>query len=337
MLLGRGDYPKAMINHTYYRALQTRDRRFDGRFFTAVRTTKIFCRPVCPAPTPKFENCQFFNSAAAALAAGFRPCLRCRPELSPDLTSYLTTASSVNRALRLIGAGALDDGTVEALAQRLGMGARHLRRLFIQHLGVTPVAVAQTRRILFAKQLIDETTLPITDIAMAAGFGSVRRFNTAIQTTYQKAPRELRKLQTPAPPAGQPPIQIKLPFDPPYAWDALVRFLQPRVTAGIETITPSAYRRSIALAGQQGVVEVRPLPDVPYLLAQIQFPEIGFLSQIVERLRQLFDLGANVGLIAAQLGTDPTLAPLVEALPGLRVPGCWDGFELAVRAILGQQ
>jgi AraC family transcriptional regulator, regulatory protein of adaptative response / DNA-3-methyladenine glycosylase II len=329
-----------MSNPTYYRALQTRDRRFDGRFFTAVRTTKIFCRPVCPAPTPKPENCEFFSSAAAAMGAGFRPCLRCRPELSPDLTPYLTTASSVNRALRLIGEGALDHDTVEALANRLGMGARHLRRLFVQHLGVTPIAVAQTRRILFAKQLIDDTALPMTDIAMAAGFGSIRRFNTAMQATYQKAPRDLRKLRVEPTSAAQdiqPEIQIKLPFHPPYAWEALVRFLQPRVTAGIEVITPDAYCRSIALAGQQGLVTVRPLPGAPYLLAQIRFPQVSALGQIVERLRQLFDLRANVGLIAAHLETDPDLRPWVKALPGLRVPGCWDGFELAVRVILGQQ
>lgn len=327
-----------MLDHdTCYRALQTRDARFDGRFFTAVRTTKIFCRPICPAPTPKRGNCQFFDSAAAAHEAGFRPCLRCRPELSPDLLTYITTASTVQRALRLISEGALDEGNVEALATRLGVSARHLRRLFDQHLGVSPLAVAQTRRILFAKHLIDETTLSITDIATAAGFNSIRRFNETIQRTYQRSPRELRKLQVDEYPTKVPQLQLKLPFNPPYHWAALVHFLRPRMMVGVEMITASYYRRSIVLEGLHGVVEVRPVAEANYLLAQIWFPKVSLLSQIVERLRRLFDLSANTTEIAAHLQTDATLKPLIAAIPGLRIPGCWDAFELAVRAILGQQ
>ncbi len=322
---------------TCYRALQTRDPRFDGRFFTAVRTTGIFCRPICPAPTPKPENCQFFTSAAAAHAAGFRPCLRCRPELSPDLLLYVTTASTVNQALRLIGEGFLDQAGVVELANRLGVGDRHLRRLFDQHLGVSPVAVAQTRRMLFAKQLIDQTTLPITDIAIAAGFQSLRRFNAAILATYQKSPRELRRLQVVEQPAPAAEIQLKLTFQPPYHWDALVHFLKPRLMTGVERITSASYCRSIELEGAQGAVLVRPVPNADYLLAQICFPKVTALNQIVERLRQLFDLRANVGEVAAHLQADPQLCLSVAVLPGLRIPGCWDPFELAVRAILGQQ
>lgn len=324
---------------TCYRALQTRDSRFDGRFFTAVRTTKIFCRPICPAPTPKRENCQFFASAAAAHEAGFRPCLRCRPELSPDLLTCITTATTVRRALRLISEGALDQDNTEALATRLGVSDRHLRRLFDQHLGVSPLAVAQTRRLLFAKQLIDETTLPMTDIAMAAGFNSIRRFNETIRKTYQKAPRELRRLQveTDAANAAEVPLQLKLPFHPPYHWAALVQFLTPRLTSGVEEITTEYYRRTIALEGKHGMVEVRPMPGANYLLAQIWFPQVSALPQIVERLRRLFDLHTNSTEIAAHLQTDARLQPLISTLPGLRIPGCWDAFELAVRAILGQQ
>jgi AraC family transcriptional regulator, regulatory protein of adaptative response / DNA-3-methyladenine glycosylase II len=323
---------------TCYRALQTRDMRFDGRFFTAVSTTRIFCRPICPAPLPRRENCQFYTSAAAAHADGFRPCLRCRPELSPDLLTYITTATTVNRALRLIGEGALDQGNVAQLAHRLGVGDRHLRRLFDHHLGVAPVKVAQMRRILFAKQLIDQTQLSMTDVAMASGFNSLRRFNATILETYGKSPRELRRMpmavQTPE---TIPEIQLKLAFHPPYPWSALVHFLQPRIMGGIEVITPDYYRRSIALDGAQGWVEVQPVAHEPYLLAKIWFPKVVALSQIVERLRHLFDLRANVTEISAHLQTDPKLQPLVRALPGLRVPGAWDGFELAVRAILGQQ
>lgn len=337
-------YPVSMIlldAETCYRALQARDPRFDGRFFTAVRTTQIFCRPVCPARTPKFENCRFFSSAAAAHAAGFRPCLRCRPELSPDLLTQITTASTVNRALRLINQGALDQGSVAELASRLGMGDRHLRRLFDQHLGISPLAVAQTRRILFAKQLINQTGLPLTDIALAAGFNSIRRFNTAMRDTYQKSPTELRQAKTSRlstmQPLDPPAIQIRLPFEPPYDWAALVQWLTPRVTAGVEQITPALYRRTIELEGTQGRVELRPAENANYLLAQIQFPRLVCLSQIVERLRQMFDLSANIGEIAAHLGADPHLQPVVNALPGLRLPGAWDGFELAVRTILGQQ
>ncbi len=324
---------------TCYRALQTRDLRFDGQFFTAVRTTKIFCRPICPAPTPKLQNCQFFSSAAAAHAAGFRPCLRCRPELSPDLLGYITTATTVNRALNLISTGALDHGDAEQLATRLGVSERHLRRLFHGHLGVSPLAVAQTRRILFAKQLIDQTTLPLTDVAMAAGFGSIRRFNAALRHTYQKSPTQLRRSQseTPTAPTTMPELQLKLPYTAPYDWNAVVQFLAARQIIGVEVITPGCYRRTIELEGQHGVVEVRPVKDEHYLLATIRFPKVSVLHQIVERLRRLFDLRANVTEIAADLQTDTCLQPLVTARPGLRIPGAWDGFELAVRAILGQQ
>lgn len=322
---------------TCYRALQTRDARFDGRFFTAVRTTQIFCRPICPAPTPKRENCQFFTSAAAAHEAGFRPCLRCRPELSPDLTAYITTASTVNRALRLIAEGVLDDSNVETLAARLGVGDRHLRRLFDQHLGISPIAVAQTRRLLFAKQLIDQTTLPMTDIAMAAGFNSLRRFNAAIHQTYQKAPRDLRRLQVEETTDAVPEIQLKLSFSPPYDWASLIQFLMARQTAGVEVVTPLCYARTIELEGHHGVVSVHPIENANYLLAKIRFPKVALLSQIVERLRCLFDLHANTAEVAAHLQTDPCLSPIVMAHPGLRMPGAWDGFELAVRAILGQQ
>jgi AraC family transcriptional regulator of adaptative response / DNA-3-methyladenine glycosylase II len=321
-----------------YRALQSRDARFDGQFFTGVRTTGIYCRPICPAPTPKPENCIFLPSAAAAQEAGFRPCLRCRPEISPRLTGAFEGGAVVSRALRLIGEGTLDEQSVENLAGRVGVTERHLRRLFMEHLGASPSTVALTRRILFAKQLLDETSLPVTEVGLAAGFNSLRRFNEVILKTYQRSPRELRKEKAGESRENQPSLTtLKLPYSQPFNWPVMSAFLKGRATAGVEEIGADYYRRTIRLDGQHGLVEVRYVPGQTYLLASIRFPKITALSQIVERLRRVFDLGTNSLEIEAHLSADPFLGRVIKALPGLRVPGTWDKFELAVRAILGQQ
>jgi AraC family transcriptional regulator, regulatory protein of adaptative response / DNA-3-methyladenine glycosylase II len=320
-----------------YRALQTRDARFDGQFFTAVLTTKIYCRPICPARIPHRQNCLFLPSAAAAHQAGFRPCLRCRPEISPNLLGRLEASCTVfDRALSAIASGYLDEAGVKELAAQLGVSDRHLRRLFMEHLGASPVTVAQTRRVLFAKQLLDETSLSMTEVAMAAGFASIRRFNDAIQKTYQKSPRDLRKLPT-ATTKVTPYITLKLPFSPPYNWSTLIRFLADRAMPGIESVTASSYQRTIALDNSHGIIEVRPVPGQNYLMAKIQFPQVTALAKIVERLRHIFDLSANTTIISEHLASDRYLTSIVMAKPGLRIPGTWDGFELAVRAILGQQ
>ncbi len=321
-----------------YRALQTHDARFDGQFFTGVVTTGVYCRSTCPAPTPKRENVRFFRHAAAAQAAGFRPCLRCRPELAPNLFAALGPSGVVERALRLIADGALDEGSVEDLARRLGVTDRHLRRLCVEQLGASPVAIAQNRRILFAKQLIGETDLSFADIALAAGFGSIRRFNTVMQSTYARSPRRLRRGEEDTPardPAAA--ITLRLAYSPPYDWPALASFLATRAIPGVEYVTSRHYSRTIALDGAHGTVDVRPLSGQQALAATISFPEIAALGRIVERLRWLFDLHASMPIIAAQLESDRILGPLISARPGLRVPGAWDDFELAVRAILGQQ
>jgi AraC family transcriptional regulator, regulatory protein of adaptative response / DNA-3-methyladenine glycosylase II len=320
----------------YYRVFQTKDDRFDGQLFIAVRTTGIYCRPICPANTPKLENCTFYPSAAAAQSAGFRPCLRCRPELSPRLSSYVGTASTVSRALRLIAEGALDQGTVDALATKLGISDRHLRQLFQQHLGTSPIAIAQTRRLQFAKQLIDETHMPMTDVSIAAGFASIRRFNDVIAKTYGRSPSELRR-QTVSTPETPPSITLKLPFSPPYNWSALLQFLMPRAIPGVEVASLAGYERAIALDGEQGWIQVQPVAGQNYLVAQIQFPKVARLAQIVERLRGMFDLSAHTAEISALFQSDPILSGIVGLQPGLRIPGAWDVFELAVRAILGQQ
>jgi AraC family transcriptional regulator, regulatory protein of adaptative response / DNA-3-methyladenine glycosylase II len=336
---GRADPPASLdLDHdACYRAIVVRDPRFDGRLFTGVKTTGIYCRPICPARTPRSENVIFFPTAAAAHEAGFRPCLRCRPETSPDLGAWRGASNSVSRALALVEMGALDDGSVDALASRVGMGERQLRRLFQQHLGASPIAVAQSRRVLLAKQLIHETRLPMTEIAMAAGFGSLRRFNDTFQTLFKRPPTALRRSGGSDVSAGsRGEIRLLLRYRPPYDWPAMLGFLRTRAIAGVETVEGDIYRRTIGLDGRQGTVTVQPAGGHA-LSATVRFPKLSALPQIIARLRRVFDLAADPDAIAVQLIKDPTLAPLVAARPGLRVPGAWDGFELAVRAVLGQQ
>jgi AraC family transcriptional regulator of adaptative response / DNA-3-methyladenine glycosylase II len=322
---------------TCHRALQSRDPRFDGLLFVGVTSTGIYCRPVCPARTAKPENCRFFGSAAAAQEAGFRPCLRCRPETAPDLASWRGTSNTVSRALALIADGALDGNAgVEALAERLGIGERHLRRLFDQHLGASPVAVAQTRRVLFAKQLIHETRMPMNEIALAAGFGSIRRFNETFRDLFHRPPSALRRKSSSnsTPEAG---VTLRLRYRPPYDWDSMLDFLRARAIPGIEVVENGTYLRTVGMDGSTGTVQVAHLPDRQSLRATIRFPRVQSLPAIISRVRRLFDLGADIETIDAHLSLDPLLAPFVARRPGLRAPGGWDGFELAVRAILGQQ
>ena len=318
-----------------YRAISTRDARFDGRLFVGVKTTGIYCRPICPARTPKFENTSFFPSAAAAQEAGFRPCLRCRPETSPDLAFWRGTTNTVSRALALIEAGGLDEADVERLAGRLGIGPRQLRRLFHQHVGASPIAVAQTRRVLLAKQLIHETSLPMAEVALASGFNSVRRFNETFVQMFGRPPATLRRIRDQTRrEAGA--LSIRLAYRPPYDWDAMLSFLGARAIPGVEAISGNTYRRTIAIGGHSGVISVAPA-DKNRVNVSVRFPDMAALPQIIARVRRVFDLAADPDTIGAHLALDPVLAPLVKARPGLRVPGAWDGFELAVRAIFGQQ
>ena len=315
------------------RARLSRDARFDGKFFIAVLTSKVYCRSICPAPTAQEKNCRYYPTAAAAAEAGFRPCLRCRPECSPGTPAWLGTPSTVSRALRLIAESGLTDG-VEALAEHLGVGSRHLRRLFLQHLGATPSAVAQTRRLHFAKKLIDETRLPMREVALASGFGCVRRFNAAIRQVYRRTPTDIRRLsRSSGAPANQ--YLFRLRYRPPYDWDGLLRFLAPRITPGVEAIDGGVYRRTISLEGRPGWIEVRHDAPNDTVVLRVQFDDPRALYAIVERVRSMFDLNADWAAIARGLAVDPDLAMATEARPGLRMPGCWDGFELAVRALLG--
>src|ERR1700747_1504449 len=322
-----------------YRAISTRDARFDGRIFIGVHTTGTYCRPICPAPTPKRENVSFYPTASAAQEAGFRPCLRCRPESSPDLGVWRGTSNTVSRALRLIAEGALDREAVDARAERLGVGERQLRRLSRQPLGASPIAVAQTRRVLFAKQLIVDTTMPMTEVALASGFSSIRRFNAIFHMLYRRPPRELRRSSSAVgEQTGAEGITLMLPYAPPYDWDAMIGFLAARAITGIEAVDGSkSYRRSIALDGAQGTITIEPDERAHALRVTIRFPRIASLAAIVRRVRRIFDLSADPLAIGEDLARDKLLAPLVARRPGLRVPGAWDGFEVAVRAMLGQQ
>jgi len=326
-----------MDDDACYRAIETRDRRFDGRLFVAVTSTGIYCRPFCPAPTPKRENVRFFQTAAGAQEAGFRPCLRCRPETSPELAFWRGSSNTVSRALGLIEAGALDGADVETLAARLGIGERQLRRLFRRHLGASPISIAQTRRMLLAKQLIHDTRLPMTEVASAAGFGSIRRFNEIFQQLYRRPPQALRRTGVAEESVGTTgAVVVKLGYRPPYDWEAILSFLRARAIPGIEMVSSGRYARTIAIGDERGVLVVEPA-ERNCLKATVRFPTLKNLPAIIARVRRVFDLAADPTAIGAHLSHDPILAPLVATRPGLRVPGAWDGFELAMRAILGQQ
>src|SRR5882724_416366 len=289
-----------------YRAVKARDARFDGLFFTAVKSTRIFCRPICPARTPLRRNVEYYPNAAAALAAGYRPCLRCRPEVSPDLPVWAGTSATVSRALRMIDEGALDQASTANLAERLGLTDRHLRRLFLEHVGVPPVVVAQTRRTLFAKRLITETNLPFSQIAFESGFGSLRRFNEALRATYQRNPKELRRFEPPEG-AHESAIELKLNYRPPYDWNAFLAFVGPRAIPGLEEVDASGYRR----AG----VEVRHRAAGNCLIARIEQANAKNLRRLAQQVRVFFDLRANSREIGQHLGKSPQLKDVVKKHP----------------------
>jgi len=318
------------------RARLARDARFDGKFFIGVLSTKIYCRPICRARTSKESNVRYFPSAAAAAEAGFRPCLRCRPECSPGTPAWVGTRNTVSRALQLISEGGLEEGGVEALSERLGIGSRHLRRLFLRHLGATPSAVAHTGRLHFAKKLIDETNLPMMQVAMSSGFGCVRRFNEAIRNVYHRTPTQIRAHAPHMPEQPQNEYLFHLHYRPPYNWGRVLQFLAAHSTPGVESIEVDRYRRSISLNGHSGHFEVSLDQETNAIAVRVHFGDPRALFFIIERIRAMFDLNADWAVIAKTLCCDATLARLAEGEEGLRVPGCWNAFELTARAILGQ-
>jgi AraC family transcriptional regulator of adaptative response / DNA-3-methyladenine glycosylase II len=318
---------------TCEQARLNRDARFDGRIFIGITSTGIYCRPICPSPHAKRVHVRFFPSAAAASAAGFRPCLRCRPEVAPGTPAWNGTSTTVSRGLRLIAEGALDEAGVETLAARLGVSSRHLSRLFQRHLGALPTSVAQTRRLHFAKQLISDTNLSMADVAMASGFRSIRRFNDVFRAFYGRPPSELRRLgERGAVVEGE--YVFHLGFRPPYDWNLLLNFLAPRSVPGVEAIRNGAYRRTLAIQAHRGLLEVRPASGANALRVHIRFPKPEYLLQIVARVRAMFDLAADPDVIRKILGADPLLAPLLRRHSGLRLPGAWDSLEPVVHALL---
>lgn len=331
------DLDHGLDRRTCERASRARDARFDGRFFIGVTSTHIYCRPICPAVVPNPRNKRYFPSAAAAAEAGFRPCLRCRPEAAPGTPAWAGTSTTVRRALTLIHGGALDESSVDELAARLGVGPRHLHRLFVQHLGASPVAVAQTRRLHFAKRLLDESDLPMTEVALAAGFGSLRRFNDAFRVTYQRAPSAIRRGRRGVVVVPDGALRLRLAYRPPYDFDALLAFLAARALPGVETVADDVYRRVIRAGDSLGTIAVRHLPMARSLQLELRHPDPRVTWGVVQRVRALFDLGADPKPITLAFRDDPLLAASVARSPGLRLPGAYDGFELAVRAVLGQQ
>jgi len=328
-----------------YRALLARDRRFDGVFFVGVSTTGIYCRPICPARTPGRARCTFYRSASEAEGAGFRACLRCRPELAPghasvDARSRLTTA-----ALARLDAGALNEGSVDDLAGALGVSARHLRRTMEAEIGVVPLAYAASKRLALAKRLIHDTAMPMTEVAFSSGFSSLRRFNAAFVAQFARPPSSMRRA-TGARAGADAMITLRLDYRPPLDWEALLRFIAARAILGVErvdlgasgrTIGTGAYYRTVHIGDARGYLVARHLPARSAVVVEVSPSLAGVLMPLVARLRALFDLDAEPSAVAARLAKDPLLAPMVRARPGLRVPGAFDAFETAVRAVLGQQ
>ena len=315
-----------------YAAMLTRDRRFDGVFFVAVSTTGIYCRPICTARTPGRTRCTFYATPVLCEAAGYRACFRCRPELAPGNAEVDAVDALVASAARRIAEGALNAGSVDDLAAELGVSARHLRRATEAKLGVSPIDLAQSRRLALAKQLLQDTALPLTQIAFAAGFGSVRRFNAAFLDRMGKPPSAMRRA-----PEAAGGLTLRLDYRPPYEWTQLLAFLRMRAIPGVETVGQDVYRRTVRIGDHVGTIEVRHAADRPSLLLSVSSSLTPVLMPLVARVRRMFDVDARPDVIGEQLGRDPLLAPLVAARPGLRLPGAIDPFEAAIRALLGQQ
>lgn len=314
------------------RARASKDARFDGLFFIAVRSTGIYCRPVCPAPTAKSSNIVYYPTAAAAAAAGYRPCLRCRPELSPELRVH-GNENAMHRALAMIADGALDDGSIDALASQVSLSARQLRRLFLANAGATPLAVHATRRLLLAKQLLTETNLPVTEVALAAGFKSVRRFNAAFRQSCGMSPTSMRRALNNA--SISETLTLRLAYRPPLEFSKTLAFLSKCAIPGVERVTKNSYERSIGPADQSAWIKVTSAEIKPELHLEISATDPRTIPDIVRRVRRLFDLEADLNSALSVLQSEPVFASSINKNPGLRIPGAWDGFEMMVQTVLG--
>jgi AraC family transcriptional regulator of adaptative response / DNA-3-methyladenine glycosylase II len=321
----------------HYAALIARDTRFDGYFFVGVRSTGVYCRPICPARTPKRSNCDFFRNAAAAERARYRPCLRCRPELAPGGARIDASAQLAARAADAIDHGALDAHGLGALATALGSSSRHLRRVVQTSFGVSPLQLALTRRLHAAKQLLTDTHLPVNVVAQAAGFGSLRRMNDAFLQRYGLAPSAMRRWPAEAEASGAGSFRLRLAYRPPLAWGALLDFLTGRGAASVEAAVGARYCRSLRIGAHTGWIAAAPEPGRAVLAVELSCSLLPVLASLRQTLRSAFDLDADPSAIASHLAQDPRLAAVVAAVPGLRIAGAFDAFELGLRAILGQQ
>jgi AraC family transcriptional regulator of adaptative response / DNA-3-methyladenine glycosylase II len=320
----------------WYRAVESRDNRFDGWIYLGVTSTGVYCRPSCPALSPKRSNMRFYRSSAAAQRAGFRACKRCRPDASPGSPEWDSRADVVARAMRLIGDGVIDRDGVAGLAARLGYSVRQLNRLVSSELGAGPLALARAQRAQTARTLIETTELGFAEVAFAAGFASVRQFNDTVREVFALTPRELRQRRGRPSAGGGGGIALRLAYRPPIELGALFAFFAQRAVAGVEEATPAGgYRRTLRLPHGTAIVELA--PGDAFVTCSLRLADIRDLGVAVARCRRLLDLDADPTSVAAALGGDPLLAPLVARRPGLRVPGCVDGTEIAVRAVLGQQ
>ncbi|MEH6570741.1 MAG: AlkA N-terminal domain-containing protein [Halioglobus sp.] len=313
----------------------SRDSRFDGEFFIAVKTTGIYCRPICPVRPPAEKNVRYFRHAAQAAESGYRPCLRCRPESAPNSPAWRGSSTTVHRALELIAEGALNANTVNHLAERLGVGERYLRKLFARELGLSPLAVAQNQRLLFAKKLLVETELAITEVAFAAGYSSVRRFNSAVRNSFSTTPGALRKRRGKS--HRSESIALQLQYRPPYDWDGVIGFFGRHAVTGVEEVTSNSYRRNLLINGECVPIQVRHLPKRNALQLQLGSPHAKNLMQVVAQVRQMFDLDANPQVIHELLVRDPVLESLIRRFPGIRTPTHGSVYESTVRTIVGQQ
>jgi AraC family transcriptional regulator, regulatory protein of adaptative response / DNA-3-methyladenine glycosylase II len=323
-----------------YKALAARDARFDGVFFVGVRSTRIYCRPVCPVRTPKAASCRFFNSAQEAEQDGFRPCLRCRPELAPG-SAPIDDAQRIAQLIVLrLEEGRLDEQTrLDDIATQFELSSRQIRRIVQKELGVPPIQLLLTRRLLLAKQLLAETTLPVTEIAFASGFSSLRRFNDAFRTRYRMPPTRLRqKAAAEGDAVGESTTStLQLSYRPPYDWRGVLSFLAARALTGVEWVTPESYARTVSLGGVRGWIRVTHDRKKRALMLELTHTLTPVLPAVLGRARALFDLNARPDMISRHLARDARLASAVKQNPGLRVPGAFSGFEMGLRAILGQQ
>jgi AraC family transcriptional regulator of adaptative response / DNA-3-methyladenine glycosylase II len=329
-------------NERCYRAVQAKDSRFDGWFFTAVTSTGIYCRPSCPAITPKRANVRFYPTAAAAQLAGFRACKRCRPDASPGSPEWNVRADVVGRAMRLIADGVVDRDGVSGLAERLGYSERHLHRQLVAEVGAGPIALARAQRAQTARVLIETTDLPFAQVAFGAGFASIRQFNDTVREVFASTPTELRTKAArrgadgnAASGAAPGTVRLRLPVRQPFDGDGLLAFLGPRAVPGIEEVVDGTYRRTLRLSRGPAVIELTPGPD--HVRCAVRLSDLRDLASAVQRSRRLMDLDADPVAVADLLEADALLAPLVVKSPGRRSPGHVDGAELAVRAVLGQQ